>query len=238
MTDNKNQQQANASNNTLSEEPNIGAQELTNYLRDNPSIFQQHPELLEFVSLSDNRSTSSLLERQIGVLKERLLAQKMQHAELFKNAIDNEEISNQFGEVINLLVGCTNLSEFATEFPRLLRQNFAIDQVSIKTAQSVNRRPSEATGYEETLRRLTGNRSMCDNRWPSSVMQLFFNSDIKSAALVPLHSNNSAGTIGVLALGSRDAERYTNDLGTAHLDKLGLMAGICLRRIQPKTIQR
>lgn len=216
----------------------ISIQELSDFLRAHPSVFQDHPRLLEFISLSDNRSTSSLLERQIGVLKEQLLAQKMQHAELYRNAIDNEEISNLFGKVINLLIGCTNLSEFATEFPRILRHTFAIDQVSIKTAQSVTRRPSEAAGYEEALRRLNGNRSQCDNRWPSSIMQLFFNDDILSAALVPLYSHDKPTTIGVLALGSREADRYTNDLGTAHLDRLGLMAGICLRRLQPQSVTR
>lgn len=211
-------------------------QDLAEYLRGNPTVFQQHPELLETISLSDSRTTSSLLERQIGVLKERLLAQKMAQAELFQNARENEDISNQFSGVICQLISCTNLSQFASEFPRILRQTFAIDQVSIKTAQSVTRRPSEATGYEETLRRLNHNTSMCDNRWPSSVMQLFFNDDIRSAALVPLHTDSNPSTLGVLALGSRDTERYTHDLGTAHLDKLGLMAGLCLKRLQPKSI--
>ncbi len=222
----------------MSDTDNFTVQDFANFLRDNPSVFQQHPELLETVSLNDGRNASSLLERQISVLKERLVAQKMAHAELFQNARDNEEISNQFSDIITQLIGCTNLSQFATEFPRALRQTFGIDQVAIKTAHSVTRRPSEAAGYEETLRRLANNRAMCDNRWPSGIMQLFFNDDIRSAALVPLHTISEQHTLGVLALGSRDAERYTNDLGTAHLDRLGLMAGICLRRLQPQSVKR
>ncbi len=216
--------------------PRFKTEDLAEYLQGNPTVFQQHPELLEIISLSDSRNASSLLERQIGVLKERLVAQKMTHAELFQNARENEEISNQFSEVICLLISCTNLSQFASEFPSTLKQTFAIDQVSIKTAQSVTRRPSEAAGYEETLRRLTNNTSLCDNRWPSRVMTLFFNDDVRSAALIPLHTNTSKNTLGVLALGSRDVERYTHDLGTAHLDKLGLMAGLCLKRLQPKSV--
>ncbi len=221
----------------MSDNTDFNVQDLARFLQHNPSVFQQHPELLESISLSDSRGASSLLERQIAVLKERLVAQKMSQAELFQNARDNEQISHQFSDVITKLIGCANLSEFASEFPRILRHTFAIDQVSIKTAQSVTRRPSEATGYEETLRRLSDNRSMCDNRWPSNVMRLFFNDDIRSAALVPLHTSASRSTLGVLALGSRDSERYTHDLGTVHLDKLGLMAGICLKRLQPQSIQ-
>ena len=220
----------------MSQEKNFKLSDFADFLAENPSIFQQYPELLERVSLSDSRTTSSLLERQIAALKERLAAQKMTQAELFQNARENEEISNQFSDVISQLIGCENLSQFASEFPRVLRQTFAIDQVSIKTSASVSRRPSETKGYEETLRRLNGNRSMCDNRWPSQIMQLFFNDDIQSAALVPLSTDTSNVTLGVLALGSRDLERYTNDLGTAHLDRLGLMAGVCLKRLQPQSV--
>jgi len=45
---------------------------------------------------------------------------------------------------------------------------------------------------------------------------------------------DTTNPLGILALGSSDPERYTNDLGTAHLDRLGLMSGICLARLQPK----
>ncbi len=222
----------------MTTETKFSVADLSDFLRNNPSVFQQHPELLESISLSDGRNASSLLERQISVLKERLLAQQMAQAELFQNARNNETISNQFSNVISRLIGCANLSEFASEFPRVLRQTFAVDQVAIKTAQSVTRRPSEAEGYQETLRRLSNNQAVCDNRWPSGVMALFFNQDIASAALVPLYTDESSHTLGVLALGSIDADRYTNDLGTAHLNKLGLMAGTCLKRLQPQSVQK
>ena len=84
------------------------------------------------------------------------------------------------------------------------------------------------------MRRLNKQRTVCDNRWPSNIMKLFFSDEIKSAALIPMRSKESKTPLGILALGSRDTSRYTNDLGTVHLDKLGLMAGICLSRLQLK----
>ena len=39
--------------------------DLAAFLKDNPNIFEKRPELLELISLSDGRSASSLLERQI-----------------------------------------------------------------------------------------------------------------------------------------------------------------------------
>jgi len=74
---------------------------------------------------------------------------------------------------------------------------------------------------------------VCDNRWPSNIMSLFFSADINSAALIPMRKPDSIEPLGILALGSQDPDRYTNDLGTAHLDRLGLMSGLCLARLQP-----
>ena len=208
-------------------------QHLVDFLNENPNIFQQHPELLELVTLSDSRGTASLLERQVAMLKERLSEHKSQHSQFIQVARENEQISDNFTQLICQLIGFTNLSEFATEFPTELRNKFEIDEVTFKTKQAATRRPSEHEGYDETIRRLTNSRAVCDNRWPSGIMKLFFTADINSAALVPMRTKNSNEPLGVLALGSRDPQRYTNDLGTAHLDRLGLMSGICLARLQP-----
>ena len=83
------------------------------------------------------------------------------------------------------------------------------------------------------FRLLPAYQSVCDDRWPSNIMALFFSDQVKSAALVPMKSTQDGDVIGILALGSSDPKRYTNELGTAHLNRLGLMAGICLARLQP-----
>jgi len=212
----------------------LGAADLAAFLKDNPTIFQQRPELLELITLSDDRSTTSLLERQIGVLKTRLEQQKATHSELFKVARENEQISDNFSEIVYQMIGFTSLSQFATEFPSALKSIFNVDQVSFKTVQSVDRNPSDKQSYDDSIRRLTNNRAVCDNRWPSNIMSLFFTDAIESAALIPMRSKDTDKTLGILALGSTDAKRYTHDLGTVHLDKLGLMSGICLSRLQLK----
>ena len=105
-----------------------------------------------------------------------------------------------------------------------------------KTAQAAARRPSDNEGYDDTVRRMVNNRAVCDNRWPSSIMNLFFSTAINSAALIPMRTEGSAEPLGILALGSQDPDRYTNALGTAHLDRLGLMSGLCLARLQPSSV--
>ena len=215
--------------------PNIGLEELSAYLGDNPNVFQQHPELLELISLSDSRGTASLLERQVAMMKQRLGEHKNQQSQFMQVARENEQISDNFTDVICQMIGFTNLSQFATEFPRELRSKFNIDEVSFKTNQAASRRPSDNNAFQSSLRRLVNNRAVCDNRWPSEIMNLFFTDNIKSAALIPMRTHNNDVPLGVLALGSQDLEHYTNDLGTAHLDRLGLMSGLCLDRLQPSS---
>lgn len=205
---------------------------LINYLQENPNIFQQYPELLELVTLTDSRGTASLIERQIGMLKERLSEHKSQHSQFMQVARENEQISDSFTHVICQMIGFTNLSQFATEFPSELRNTFNIDEVAFKTAQAASRRSSDNDGYKDAVKRMTNNRATCDNRWPSNIMNLFFSANINSAALIPMRKPNSKEPLGILALGSQDPDRYTNDLGTAHLDRLGVMSGLCLARLQ------
>lgn len=207
--------------------------EIAAFLKQNPDIFQRHPQLLEIVTLADDSSAGSLLERQFSLIKERLQDFRSRQHELIEVARENEQISDSFSQIVYQLIGFNNLSEFASEFPKALRKTFDIDEVSIKTTQAVKRRQSEREGYMEALRRLGNNQAVCDNRWPSKVLSAFFSDAVKSAALLPLRYGDSGETLGVLALGAVDPQRYTNELGTAHLNRLGMMTGICLARLQP-----
>ena len=220
-------------NATQQKELSLGTANLIEYLKENPNVFQQYPELLELVTLSDSRGTASLIERQVSMLKERLRSFQSEKSEHIQVARENEQISDSFTQIICRLISYENLSEFAREFPLALRKTFDIQEVSFKTAQVAERRPNDYQGYDQAARRLTNQRAVCDDRWPSAIMKLFFSEEIKSAALIPMRTNDSDNPLGILALGSIDPERYTNDLGTAHLDRLGLMSGLCLARLLP-----
>ena len=203
------------------------------FLDNNPDIFQRRPELLDRLKLSDQRGTTSLLERQITRLQDRLHSFQAKHYELFDVARENEQINDSFSNVICQLISYRDLSEFASGFPQTLKQTFDIDEVSIKTTFAMSKKPVEAECYNEALRRLAPGKPVCDNRWPSNIVSLFFSDAIKSAALVPLLDSDDGEIIGVMGLGSNDPERYTHQLGTAHLDRLGVMCAICLARLQP-----
>jgi len=126
-------------NATQQKELSLGTANLIEYLKENPNVFQQYPELLELVTLSDSRGTASLIERQVSMLKERLRSFQSEKSELIQVARENEQISDSFTQIICRLISYENLSEFASEFPLALRKTFDIQEVSFKTAQVAER---------------------------------------------------------------------------------------------------
>ncbi len=209
--------------------------EFSQFLQENPDIFQKYPKLLENLNLSDTRGAPSLLERQIATLKNRLSEFHSQHHDFLEVARENEQISDSFSDVICQLIAFNNLSEFSSELPKLIRDAFEIDEVTCKSTQSFSHKANESQSFNDALRRLRSNQATCDNRWPSNILSIFFSESIKSAALIPMTTSGNDNILGILALGSKNADRYNNELGTAHLNRLGVMSGICLSRLQMNT---
>ena len=204
--------------------------DLADYLRANPNIFQQHPQLLELVTLDDSRGTASLLERQVAMLKERLQESNNEYTQLLNRARENEKIAEKFKSVLTQFIRYNTLAEFSAQLPNTLCSTFDIQQVTIKT-------DTQPAVYADTLRRLANHRAVCDNRWPSAIMQFFFDQAIASAAIVPMRlaacdEHPHGQVLGILALGSNDPEHYNNNLDTIFLDWLGIMSGTCLARLQ------
>ena len=115
---------------------------------------------------------------------------------------------------------------------------FKVDAISFRVTTEVEELAgfdgtyTDNTAYQDTIARVSNNQSYCDDRLPSKITEFLFadeHDSIKSIALVPLVANDSI--IGVLALGSATQERFTNNLGTAHLDRLGQVVGISLQRL-------
>ena len=145
--------------------------------------------------------------------------------------MDNERILGKLDAILSELLTYRHLSEFVADFPRKVREAFKLDQVTIKTEQSVSGKPSDKLNYKEAVRRLGSKRAVCDDRWPTAITNLFFAAPMASSALVPLLSRDEDTIIGVIALGSSDPERFAPELGTAHLDRVGVLAGLCYERL-------
>ncbi|MEO0368519.1 MAG: DUF484 family protein [Pseudomonadota bacterium] len=204
---------------------------IAEFLAKHPTIFQQRPDLLDLIQLQDARGTSSLLERQVARLQDQIAHLHALRDELVDIARDNERILIRLDRVLAKLLTYRHMSEFLVDFPRVLRDTFAIDEVSFKTSALVSGKPSEKLAYKEAVRRVGAKSAICDDRLPSQILNLFFAVQPASAALVPVLDASQSEIIGVLALGSGDPQRFAPELGSAHLDRVGVLTGICVERL-------
>jgi uncharacterized protein YigA (DUF484 family) len=201
-------------------------------LDDNPNIFIDYPNLITRVNLPDLRGTSSLLELQIKRLREQFRSSETRYRSLIHIAKDNQTIVDKLSHVSDVLIATRSFDQMLRDLENLFKSLFDVCELSCKLEADQN---STKEDYQETVRRITQRRAVCDNRFPSKVLDYLFDNPVKSAAIVPLYVGQQEQAIGILALGSANENRYTQDLGTAHLDRLGSMVAHCVNRLRLQT---
>lgn len=209
------------------------------FLTDQPDFFERHPALLLKLQLSHSPGgASSLLERQIKVLRERHRALESQVAELLANAGHNEQL---FGHCQR--VALAMLAELKLEPMRLQKLLLAVEQTlldgfGLDAAQilpdaqrfpTLERRLLSADARAMSLTDELSRGVWCGTPTVAERRFLFGpDSDaLQSAATVALGRN---GELGLLALGSHDPERFRAGMGTLFLEFVGKLLGAALSR--------
>lgn len=226
-----------------------------------PDAFIQHPELLELITLEDKHTDSnvaSLLERQINVLKNKIAEQKQQTLAMIQNAKHNEFITDRLFKITHELTACVGIDDIFDVLYQDTLNAFDIDFLSIKIARDykvetssstkaqqlaeINPKYADDEGYQNILERVNRGKSLCSDRFPDAVVNTFFHDhqeDLASAAFVPLIKPHDSGCFGILGLGSKQQEKFSNKLsGTLHLDRFGTLAATAIDRALHSTSKK
>jgi uncharacterized protein YigA (DUF484 family) len=217
-------------------EPLHDAAAIRAWLRNNPDFLLEQPELLAELVIPHPAGATSLIERQVEVLRaeNRLLGRKLEH--LTGMAGQNEQLMQRLHRLSLRLVTSPSLGELAGRLQRALNEDFQADAVRLILDSSAL---EDAAG--------PGLAALPDSRpeWLSSLLEqaqpqcgrltqakrsLLFGQDadrIGSAALVPV------GTLGILAIGAESDERFQPDMGTLFLSLLGDALAFRLADTQP-----
>ena len=211
---------------TESEEESIAA-----YLQHNPDFFERHQALLARLRLPHVRggSTISLVERQIEVLREKHAALESKLADLVKVARGNDTIAEKLHRFTRRLLGARSRTEVISRTEASLREDFdAFHSVMVLIGDGAdvsgqrfvrNVRPDDVNLKSfETL--FASGKPRCGQARDSQREFLFGTdaNDIGSIALVPLGSN---GSVGLLAIGSTDRDRFHPGMSTEFLARMG-----------------
>ena len=214
----------------------LGAHEVATWLRRHPRFLQQFPDLaISMVVPRDNGPAASLASYQLEVLrdKNRELSRRLQ--ELFANAQENERLAVRTHQLTLALMRQDSATDTVRAMVASLAEDFNGDLVRLVVFD-----PIEGVGDAEWLQvigrddaRLHSFRDclgdgepLCGRLQPEKHALLYGAraSEVQSTALLPLPG------IGLVAVGSRDANRFFPGMGTLFLRMMGEALGTALAR--------
>ena len=212
------------------------------YLALNPDFFERHQQLLSRMRLPHMRtgSTVSLVERQVEVLRDQKSDADRRLAEFIAVARANDGLAERIHRFTRRLMRAATPAAALTSIEASLREDFeAFNCVLLLTA------PVESlqNDYEPFLRKLPADdanirtfeallatgKPRCGQVRDSQRDFLFGPeaASIGSVALVPL---GDGGSLGLLALGSAERERFHPGMSTEFLKRMGEMITDALQR--------
>ena len=144
-------------------------QQLLELLKDYPDILVRNPALLAELEIPhESGSAVSLIERQVGVLRDKLQASDSRLRELMDNARSNERLAESRHRLAINLLGAHDLDDVISivldELGNELGADFAI--VRLFTEEEDRLRDKPELFIDANTRELTSFSTMLDNRQP------------------------------------------------------------------------
>ena len=199
----------------------VTAEVVSDYLRDNPDFFNQHPEVLSELKITHvGDGAVSLVERQVATLRERNAELRRRLDALMSVAEQNEALLEATQEVIASIAGRGSHEDLATLFCDLVRKRFEVELVAFHWCDAEI--SAEAISVASHL---MGNKNASSGPLRAHELNALFGEDKGegSAALARLSMRSGDGV--VIAVGSTDAVRYGIGDGTLFLEYLGNVIG-------------
>jgi uncharacterized protein len=219
----------------------LGAHEIAAWLRRHPNFLQQFPDLsLSLVVPREQGPAASLASYQLEILrdKNRELSRRLQ--ELFGNAQENERLAVRTHQLTLALMKQTSAADTVRAMAASLEEDFNGDLVRMVLFAPVaghGETVLESADWLQTLVEtdprlgpfrdcLKDGEPLCGRLQPEKNALLYgmCAEDVASSALLPLPG------LGLIAVGSRDANRFFPGMGTLFLRMMGEAFVVAMRR--------
>lgn len=209
-------------------EREINEDEVAEYLRGHPDFFNRHEYLLEELTIPHHETGKaiSLIERQVGLIREQKQQLKQQLHQLTVAARINETLLQRFQVMILNLIASDNIDQAVSYIRDALREDFHADAVELLLfdcpgrKESVHRDDPRLKVMEAVI---GGRQTVCGHFRPEQTELLFGEGgkEIASAVVIPLCGGEEVPCLGLLAIGSIDPKRYHPEMGTVFVSHLG-----------------
>ncbi|OUR68091.1 hypothetical protein A9Q80_02995 [Cycloclasticus sp. 46_83_sub15_T18] len=226
----------------ICETDELSAQQIRHYLLNNPDFFNHYPELVDEIKITDQRAgVVSLTMRQLAQLRDKNQQAQKQLDGLLVIARENDASFGRMQQLTTRLMEARCVEDVFASLDDSLRECFAADFFAIRLLDSaaVADFPiSEVVWQQDALQLesfagfLEGQQIKCGQPTHKQAEALFNEqaAQVQSAALIPLRIEQLDG---VLAIGSKDEQRFHSAMGNLFLAHLGELVAKRLASLLP-----
>ncbi|MEJ6007435.1 DUF484 family protein [Paucibacter sp. AS339] len=221
----------------------ITEQDIADFLANTPGFFERHAELLASVQLTHPHSARavSLQERQAEMLRDKIKGLEFKIIEMIRNGQENVAIADRLHRWTKRLMLTANAADLPDVLTQELRHQFMIPLAGLRLwdvapehaeadfAQAVSQ---DVKSFASSLSQpyCGVNSGFEAARWLRG--EEGGATGASSLALIPLTRGGQPGqSLGLLVLGSPDPTRYTAEMGTEFLTRVGDIASAALSRL-------
>jgi uncharacterized protein YigA (DUF484 family) len=196
-------------------------QQIASYLVAHPDYFQRHPDALAAIDIPHPTGDAvSLIERQVRTLRDQASNYRRQLENLLSVARENDALAKRLHRLTLALIETHSFDEVLNTLQDELREQFKADAVEMKlfASEQLEAHAHEAGPalFRDFLKRARPNCGQLDK----AKLEYLFGpqaGETGSAALIPLTAPPLAG---VLAIGSRDPQRFHEGKSVDFLQRL------------------
>jgi len=192
--------------------------DISDYLLNTPDFFLRHAELLAAVQLTHPHSgrAISLADRQMELHRERFKALELKHGNLLRLGKENVALAGKLQQWMLGLLTYAGTDASKDQLASSLQSIFDVPQAAVDGSEAARDVASQMTAPICGL----AAEAFFQN---ANVGQALANvADAHSLAVIPLPN------VGLLVLASHDPNRFTAEMGTEFLTRLGELAHAAL----------
>jgi uncharacterized protein YigA (DUF484 family) len=227
----------------LSATPTITEQDIADFLAKTPGFFERHAELLATVQLSHPHGARavSLQERQAEMLRDKIKGLESKIIEMIRNGQENVGIADRLHRWTKSLMLTADAAQLPDVLLQELRHQFMIPQAGLRLWQAApayaEAEFAQAVSADVKSFAASLSQPYCGINSGFEAAQWLraeagaSNGAATSLALIPLTYGKPSQSFGLLVLGSPDPTRYTAEMGTEFLARVGDIASAALARL-------
>ncbi len=215
------------------------AEQVAQYLRDNPGFFEANAELLASITVPHPHGgrAVSLVERQVDLLRDKNKALEMRLAELLRIGQENDAIASKLQYWTRELLRTRDLQALPERVVAGMAGDFSVPHVALRlwNVDAAHSALPAAAEVEPEVRTLADSVRLpyCGPNadFKAATWLPGGGAQTRSIALLAMRVGAAPGAFGLLVLGSPDPARFQAGMGTAFLERIAEIASAALSRL-------